>query len=204
MGLVRFTPFGRGRTSNVANHLQGAYDTLKTLTNGNVDEDNLAPNAEIHESFFTWDTHKHTDGTLAADSLSFRHFDSTKEGAGMARILYTHSPKTLILFGKKNLYVIDGDSYEGEIDFATYSTTQQAFSPGTTPSVFLSVYDGTIVQFPWKLSVVSITSQSFSYRVSHLREEDVGGTIGGGSDYIHFLAIGIAPGFLARPEGEAV
>ena len=61
MGIVNFTPFGRGRVSDAATDINTNYATLRTLSDGAVDGDNFHPNAQIHESYIDWDTHKHED-----------------------------------------------------------------------------------------------------------------------------------------------
>ena len=217
MAIISMPPFGRGAVSNITAHIDAIYDELR---DAELDWRNLHSQAGLHESFIAWHTgaggHEHLDGSLGNFILTDRHFDDTNSVTN-AEVLFTNSPKTLVLFGHKE--VTWGDLGEDDpiyIDFISTSEAQQSFVVGTIPTVFamLRRTDTHIsaTTYPFMLRVVDSSSQNFAvdgtFLVDPTDDEDYGlpdepeppltkGSIIG---EIFYIAVGVAPGLIDWPE----
>lgn len=217
MALISMPPFGRGAVSDITLYIDNVYDELR---DAELDWRNLHPQAGIHESFVAWhnDTgaHWHLDGSLGDFVITNRHFDDTSASTN-AEVLFTNSPKTLVLFGHKS--VVWGDLGNDDpiyIDFISTSEAQQSFAPGTVPLVYMMLRrteaDITATEYPFMVRVVDSSSQYFAVDGTFLvdptddgdyglpaepEEPDTKGTIEG---EIFYVAVGVAPGLLDWPE----
>ena len=200
MGIVNFTPFGRGSVSATAD-INTPYDTLRTLSNANLNHRNFHPDAQIHEGYVAWNTHKHDDKTLGDAVLSNVHFNTAKSGSTNAEILHTQSPKTLAICGMSCGFRADAPNGKEPvyIDFGLTSYSRQTFMPGTVPVVLASIFRVNPTNYALSMWVTSITSAGFSVSFMNLTEDDTNANFG--IVAISYLAIGIAPGYLGRPEG---
>lgn len=194
MAVVTFTPFGRGGLA-AKTDISTPYGTLKTLS-GAIPSSCFSPFAGIPESWIQWDTHTHVDQTLSPDCLGQQQFGST------SRVLYAWTPKTLILFG--SVFVTFGSSATKVVDsqlvtvrFASTSWLHRAFPVGTRPMVFLSKRENPTDAslMPYQMFLKDVTSEDFSFLLS-TRIYSIKTTF-----YVDYLAIGVAPGYLLRPEG---
>lgn len=216
MAIISMPPFGRGAVSNITAHIDAIYDELR---NAELDWRNLHPQAGIHESFIAWHNgsgaHWHLDGSLGNFVLTQRHIDKT-DGSTNAEVLFTSSPKTLILFGHKDITFGDlGNDDPIYIDFISTSEAQQAFAPGTEPLVFFmlrrTATEITGTTYPFKLHLVDVSSQWFAidgtFLVDPTDDLDYGlpdepedGDKGDIVGEIFYLAVGVAPGLIDWPE----
>lgn len=217
MAIISMPPFGRGAISSITAHIDAIYDELR---GAELDWKNLHPQAGVHESFVAWHTgagaHWHLDGSLGDFVLTNRHFQ-TVVGATNAQVLNTNSPKTLVLFGSKD--VVWGDLGNDDpiyIDFISTSEAQQSFAPGTVPLVFITLRRTaakiTATEYPFKVHVVDSSSQNFAvdgtFLVDPTEDLDYGlpeepedpDTKGEISGEIFYIAIGVAPGLIDWPE----
>lgn len=217
MAIINMPPFGRGAVSDMTMYIDHLYDELRLVE---FDWKNLHPQAGIHESFIGWHTgvggHEHLDGSLGNFILTDRHFDDTNSVTN-AEVLFTNSPKTLILFGHKE--VMWGDLGEDDpiyIDFISTSAAQQSFVPGTVPTVFAmlrrTAANISTVVYPFMLRVVDSSSQNFAVDGTFLVDPTDDGdyglpdepeppvTKGSISGEIFYVAVGVAPGLIDWPE----
>jgi hypothetical protein len=186
MALVSLTPFGRGSTSNPTTQIQAIYDALRTLSTAGLDHTNFHPDAGIPEDYIDWDRHKHEDGTLADDCIGMSQLAKTTQ------VVFTHSPKTLVLFGfTLGVSLAHGDTYY--VDFATTSRTKQAFPSGTIPVVFFSRYYTSVRDLEVRFVTTSVTSEGFEIACAEMIDS-ASAELG----YFFYIAIGIAPGILLR------
>lgn len=217
MAIISMPPFGRGAVSSISAHIDAIYDDLRTV---DLDWRNLHPQAGIHESFVGWHTgaggHWHLDGSLGNFVLTDRHFDDTSASTN-AEVLFTNSPKTLVLFGHKDVTWGDlGNDDPIYISFIATSEAQQAFAPGTVPLVFAmlrrTAVNITATEYPFMIKVVDSSSQNFAvdgtFLVDPTDDEDYGlpaepeapDTKGSIIGEIFYVAVGVAPGLLDWPE----
>lgn len=206
MSWLSFKPFGRGSDTSVSNNIQTPYDSLKGYSAASFGLRLFHPNAQVHEDFISWNTHNHEDGSLAIGSLRDVHFNKTKTSADHSRVLFTHTPKTLFLFGEKEIpygIKVDDDhlEYSYYVDFATSSYFKQSFLQGTVPLVFASLkfvsdtgHPGTE---PYSYHVTSISSSGFTLTILFM-EDDLDTTLYDDMS-ITYLAVGVAPGALVAP-----
>jgi len=216
MAIISMPPFGRGAVSSIAAHIDAIYDELR---GAELDWRNLHPQAGIHESYVAWHTgagaHWHLDKSLGNFVITNRHFDDTA-GATNAEVLFTNSPKTLILFGHKE--VTWGDLSNDDqiwIDFISTSEAQQSFVAGTVPQIFVMLRRTaaaiTATTYPFMIKVVDVTSQNFAvdgtFLVDPTEDLDYGlpaepddGDKGEIAGEIFYVAIGVAPGLIDWPE----
>lgn len=216
MSILSMPPFGRGALANLAAHVDAIYDEIKDVE---FDWQNLHPHAGIHESFVAWHTgagaHWHLDKSLGDFVLTQRHIDDT-DSATNAEVLFTSSPKTLVLFGHKEVTWGDlGNDDPVYIDFISTSESQQAFLTGTVPDVFFmlrrTAANITATTYPFKLHLVDVTSQWFAIDGTFLvdptddgdydlPDEPEDGDKGSISGELFYVATGIAPGLIDWPE----
>jgi hypothetical protein len=189
MAVITLAPLGRGGPS-VVTHLTTPYATLLALS-GAIPASAFAPDAGIAETWVDWNSHTHIDGSLADDCIKQGQF------AAAARVLYSWSPKTLILFGSTHVSHGNTSSHKVTLRFDGSSYAHQSFVTGTQPLVFLSAREnpGETGAPILSLVLLDVTSQDFSFLISYAT------TILPFSFYVDYLAFGVAPGLLLRPEG---
>jgi len=200
MGIVNFTPFGRGSVSAVTD-IDTPYDTLRTLSNAGLNHSNFHPDAQIHEGYIDWDTHKHDDGSLGDSVLSATHFNTAKSGSTNAEVLHTQAPKTLTICGRSRSFRIDAPTGRDPVyvDFGLTSYSRQTFMPGTVPVVLASIAKGATTTYAISMWVTDVMSAGFSVSFMNLTEDKTNANFG--TIEVSYLAIGTAPGYLSRPEG---
>ena len=196
MGLVSFTPFGRGTVSST-DHIDVPYTTIRALSDTNIDWLNFNPLAGISETYITWDRHNHQDGTLGLAVIRAVNLVDAKSAADHCQVVFSQEAKTLGLFGLHKLFGTSWDSTIS-VEFASTSISRQSFTPGTVPQIMLGVYVGYGASTGFlgaNLWVTGVTSQGFT--VEGLWHD--AGNIGAYaiSDLtLAYFAVGSAPGYL--------
>lgn len=196
MSLVKLLPFGRGAQSTTA-HISSAYADLRTLSSTNIEHFNFAPNADISETHFIMDRHDHSDRSLGMGVIKDAHFNRTASSDNMARVLYTAGAKTLLVFGSALLSVVldvSGSSTQ-EVDYCNSSVGTMTFLPGTIPSVFPSLRISSVPSPLYSCFVTNVSSTGFSLSFYNFASSQI--LLAG---WITYLAIGVAPGIIARPQ----
>lgn len=209
MGLVSFTPFGRGSTAS-PDDLDVPYQTLRTLAAAGISTLNFSPTAGLNEKSVRWwklpgedyPQHQHQKSGIAKSSISDYQMEEgyTSQSSGYARCF---SPKTLCLFGHSlNEYAVSSSApREGHIDFAETSRAQVAFQAGTQPILFVNPYVSTGDNDPpdtlVKCMATNVDSTGFDFIMSvpNLTWEGNSSI----NAYVMYIAFGIAPGFLSHP-----
>lgn len=210
MSKEKFIPFGRGSVSDT-DDFDVTYDDLYDLSDGEINWENFDPNAQIHESFFTWNRHQHLDNSLGRRVVSTNQLNRTKADADECRLMFSQASNCLVLFGK---FVPSGDgipvgrdpasgkTIELYVDFSSTSMSRQTFHPGTIPLVFCASDRGTSgasIAYPRKYVVVSATSVGFTLgSCAFMSPTEWTNEI----HSIFYMAFGRAPGVLSIPDGE--
>lgn len=196
MGLVSFTPFGRGTVSSTE-HIDTPYTTIRELSDANLDWRNFYPLAGISESYIVWDRHNHQDGTLGLAVIRSLNMVTAKHAADHSQVVFSQAPKTLGIFGR---YQLSGTNWDNEVyvEFASTSFSRQSFTPGTIPQVMLGVYVGYGASTGFlgaNLWVTGVTSQGFT--VGGLWHDPSNtGAYAIDELILAYCAVGSAPGYL--------
>ncbi len=199
MGLVSFTPFGRGTVSSTG-HIDTPYTAIRNLSNAAIDWRNFHPLAGISETYITWDRHNHQDGTLGLGVIRSINLLDAKSAADHCQVVFSQSPKTLGLFGFYSLEGTIGMSWDDTfyVEFSATSLSRQAFALGTVPQVLLSTYTGYGASTGFlgaNIWVTGVSSQGFTARGLWHDEDNTGNYLI--SDLmLAYYAVGTAPGYL--------
>jgi len=197
MTLIKFVPFGRGAPSTTT-QISSVYDALNTMSTS-IAATSFHPNAQIHESHFTWNKHNHADGSLGTDVIGQTHLEVTGNIAENARLIYTAGPRTLCLVGSSaiSLTLNDPAFVNIHVDFASTSVGGVTFPPGTIPTVLpemrVSAVGSSTYGHIWSYYMTSVTSMGFDIALFH------NGFPNSITGYFTYFAIGVAPGILVRP-----
>lgn len=196
MGLVSFTPFGRGTVSSTG-HIDTPYTAIRDLSDTNIDWQNFHPLAGVSETYIIWDRHNHQDGTLGLAVIRAVNLVDTKSAVDHCQVVFSQEAKTLALFGLHELFGTGWDSTI-YVEFASTSLSRQSFALGTVPQIMLGVYVGYGVSTGFlgaNLWVTGVTSQGFTVEGLWHDAGDTG--LYAISDLtLAYFAVGAAPGYL--------
>lgn len=181
---------------------------------GDIDNQNLAPDAGLPETLIRWDAtngHDHRDGSLAQACIADPQI--TVGGERGVQWVMTQRPGTLCVVGVTPSFYAKLATDEEDIghlvtvQFAARGTHGIIFEPGTRPTVILNLYDsgGT---------VFGLTNDDEGNANVHLYLQDTNEL---GFSFIYwsrytrsyttqklrafYMAVGAAPGSLADPKG---